>query len=728
MKHFRLLLLSIAISLPLAAQAPRGEGWTSETIASGVSYYTFSGIEDISGAAQQIFVIDLDLSDPRNALRFSYSAEDVPTSAIFKKYDALAAINAGYEASSIVIKVDDQMHSCMPFDYVFTSPVPNWKSEGAVYTDGNRDVRIAFDGKGMSIAEQRDFYASSTESNILTSAPMLIDNYAPVGAYFVDASLSMQDLKALHYEDPARHQGVRHPRTAIAKTADNHIILVAVDGRREGIGEGMSARELTMFLVKWFNPKYALNLDGGGSTTMCVRGHGDPETCVVNYPTDNKQYDHAGERRRDTHIYIIRLPVGEPREHVLTPRLGVRNEVRADWNKCSGLDCVYDMNEKASTPAPKGYEPVYVSHYGRHGSRFAYHNKAYTYPLNMLREAAAKDNLTPYGERLLKDLEDFWATAQYQVGDLTPLGWQQHQYIATTMVRSFPSAFGKGSTVDACSSPSTRAIVSMSSFVSAISREAPKTTVYAHQSLLDVQAARPNAGSNPFRYKGPAMPLPYGETSEHFFLRHFPQYEEVLGRLLKDPSGCLGDITPFDMFFNLYMFVAGMNSLPEEMRIDVDGIFTQEEYATLWEIDNYERFREYYNYKTPCSSIVDDIVAKADARLASASRGADLRFGHDHVVMSLLMIMDIDGFGYVPENPDDLVYWFQTFRSCMATNLQFVFYQPKKCKRGEDILVKLLFNGEEATIGTLEPVSGPYYRWSDVRAFLQKRVEMFATR
>ena len=37
-------------------------------------------------------------------------------------------------------------------------------------------------------------------------------------------------------------------------------------------------------------------------------------------------------------------------------RLGVREEVRADWNKSSGLDCLLDLSPKALTPVPKGYE------------------------------------------------------------------------------------------------------------------------------------------------------------------------------------------------------------------------------------------------------------------------------------------------------------------------------------------------------------------------------------
>jgi hypothetical protein len=298
------LLLLLAASLQLVAQPKPGNGWTVDTVAEGVTYYTFSGMDEISGAAQQVFVIDLDLNNPRYAFRFAYSEKQVPTSDVFLRNHAVAAMNAAYEPSSVVIKVNGDFYSVMPYNTVFEEPVPNWKSEAAVYTDGFRDVKISFDGKGKSIEEQRAFYSSCTGLNILSSAPMLIDDYDPVGERFVDPSLTMEDIQQLNYEDPSRHQGVRHPRSAVAKTADNHLILFTVDGRRAGIGEGMSARELTLFLQKWFNPQYALNMDGGGSSTLCVQGEGDPTTHVVNYPCDNSQYDHAGERARDVFFIV----------------------------------------------------------------------------------------------------------------------------------------------------------------------------------------------------------------------------------------------------------------------------------------------------------------------------------------------------------------------------------------------------------------------------------------
>lgn len=722
--HLSIIFIILAV-FPLAGQMHEGPGWTSEKITPAVTYYSFSGHDDVSNAPQQIFIIDQDLSDPRYALRFSYSPGNVPTSDVFLRNNAVAAMNAGYEASSIVIKVNCYMRSCMPKNTVFDFPVPNWKSEGAVYTDGMQNVRISFDGKGKSIEEQRAFYAASTESNIFTSAPMLIDNFEPVGATFVDPGLSSAELKSHHYEDPIRHQGVRHPRTAIAKTADNHLILIAVDGRWKGVSEGMSARELTLFLVKHFNPQYALNMDGGGSTTMCVRGFGDPTTHVVNYPTDNKTYDHAGERLRDTHFYIVEVD-SKP----AAPERGserVMDAVRADRSLAAGLDRLYDMSAKRLTPAPKGYEATYISHYGRHGSRYAYNKKTYSLPLEMLKEAEGKDNLTERGKKLLADLDAFYVEGKYKVGDLTPLGWKQHEWIAKNMIASFPAAFKKGSRVDACSSAAVRSIMSMTSFVSSISKNAPNVSVYAHEGTLDIQATRPNMGENPFRYKGPDAYFPYAECPREFFLRKVSDYPTMLGRLFKDPVLALGKRDPSIVFFYYYMLIVGMPSLPEEEQIEVDDLVTNDELARLWEYDNYERFREYQPYTLPCSSVVDDMVAKASKRLEEGSRGADLRFGHDHVVMALLMIMDINGTAYVPPVPDDLVQSFQSYNSPKAANIQMVFYTPKRGKKG-DVLVKVLLNGEEVRLGTIPTYSGPYYKWNDLKAFLKARTDSFVAR
>ena len=71
----------------------------------------------------------------------------------------------------------------------------------------------------------------------------------------------------------------RHPRTVIGTAGDGRIWLIAVDGRNKTLSLGMSFAELQA-LVTRVGLVDALNLDGGGSTTMVVKG------AVVNHPSD----------------------------------------------------------------------------------------------------------------------------------------------------------------------------------------------------------------------------------------------------------------------------------------------------------------------------------------------------------------------------------------------------------------------------------------------------------
>jgi exopolysaccharide biosynthesis protein len=65
----------------------------------------------------------------------------------------------------------------------------------------------------------------------------------------------------------------------------------------------MTAAELTRFLAQYFAPYSALNLDGGGSSTLWVGGF--PFNGIVNYPTDNKRRDHYGQRRIKTALVVV---------------------------------------------------------------------------------------------------------------------------------------------------------------------------------------------------------------------------------------------------------------------------------------------------------------------------------------------------------------------------------------------------------------------------------------
>jgi len=294
-------------SAPSVAQTEEQGKWSEVKVSDGLVYKSFRGHDDISGAEQIVSVLDVDLNSDRYEVKFDYHEPSCATSATMKRLGAVAAVNAAYENGSCYIKVDGVVKFDIPNETVMSTGVPQWKAEAAVYSDGKQGVKIEFSAKdcNRNVDKTRAVYNKRTEANIFSSAPMLIDNYETVGANFVPDGYTQEQLETLNYENPIRHQGVRHPRTAVALTADNHFLMVVVDGRRPDIAEGMNARELTFFLKENFNPQYALNMDGGGSSTLCIAGQGDSDTHVVNYPTDRGGFDHSGERNLSTTILIM---------------------------------------------------------------------------------------------------------------------------------------------------------------------------------------------------------------------------------------------------------------------------------------------------------------------------------------------------------------------------------------------------------------------------------------
>ena len=289
-----------------------GNGWTVTQVREGITYYAYSGKDAVTGVNQEAFAIDLDLSNPKYTVALTHTVPAAVTSDVHKNNKAIATMNAGYEAGSIYIKINGSTKSAIPNTQISSTGVPNWKSEAAFFCDGVRNVSIAKAGDLIRpykapaeyqalVTKQRNFYMQRQDKYIISSAPMLLDDYNPVGETYIDSSVS--NWNSLNSEDPQRHQRQRHPRTAVALTHDNHLIMLVVDGRTT-ISNGMSAKELTQFLVKYFNPQYALNMDGGGSTAMCVEGLGNAETHLVNKPCDSGGRADK-QRARDTHFVIL---------------------------------------------------------------------------------------------------------------------------------------------------------------------------------------------------------------------------------------------------------------------------------------------------------------------------------------------------------------------------------------------------------------------------------------
>ena len=262
--------------------------WKTKEIARGVKWYSFLGYIDMFMSYQSINVIEVDLNKTEKKLRLAQSYENpsgITVDSMAISFNAIAAINGTYtdnekangtEKHISYYKSNDIEYEDISFPY--DHPL-SWKNDGCFYITKNEKAGI--------IRGEKELYENLDAPHIISGSPILIENNIPVGKYFVPYKISKlmsssDCVSLLDYENPYRHQGVRHPRTAIGLKDENTVLLVTVDGRDKQ-AEGMSASELTTLLYDCLGCKDALNLDGGGSTTMWIKG--ETENGVVNYPS-----------------------------------------------------------------------------------------------------------------------------------------------------------------------------------------------------------------------------------------------------------------------------------------------------------------------------------------------------------------------------------------------------------------------------------------------------------
>ena len=375
----------------------------------------------------------------------------------------------------------------------------------------------------------------------------------------------------------------------------------------------------------------------------------------------------------------------------------------------AGTDYLCPTGPVALTPAPKGYKAFYVSHYGRHGARYAWQSDMYSWLNDVFSSAEAAGNLTELGKDYKRRFDALYPSVRYRTGDLSRKGWEQQQELAERMYRNNPEVFKGDAKVRAWVSTSTRCVMTMSSFCLGLKGMNPKLDIFEHFGYSFLPAILPLDGHNPFRVKDvPMTPLKFDETWEQYIERTL-DYRAILARLFPDVTAAVEPAKQWELVSYLYFFAAGMNSLDTDL--DFNDIFTPEERIALWKIDNFQFYANAWPTHEGYMPIVRDILEKADARIAAGEPGADLRFGHDYTFLPLLMCLDVNGYGHNVECADDIPTWCRLQDVPMGANLHFVFYRPK---RSGPILFKVLLNGQEARL-PIPTDRWPYYEWDAFR-------------
>lgn len=244
--------------------------WDVVRVAPGITLKHCWFDSSLFGSSQNISILEVQLNH-HNRIDVAFDAHKLkPTSEFAGEHHAIAAINGTF----FNMKEGGSEDYIRQDDHTINETVPraggqrSFHQRAAIVIDHNT-VRIA---RWDSSAQWEDHLAGR---DVMVSGPLLIDQGNLVG----------WPVKTGFFG--------RNPRSALGINGHT-LYLVAIDGRNEKAA-GMSIDELEKTL-HWLKIPNAINLDGGGSTTLWVRSY--PYGGVVNHPSDNHRWLHSDAYRQ----------------------------------------------------------------------------------------------------------------------------------------------------------------------------------------------------------------------------------------------------------------------------------------------------------------------------------------------------------------------------------------------------------------------------------------------
>lgn len=405
---------------------------------------------------------------------------------------------------------------------------------------------------------------------------------------------------------------------------------------------------------------------------------------------------------------------------ILTFAQDAKQEIYNNVNKAGAVYYAYPVTSpQPVTSPPKGYEPFYVSHYGRHGSRYLISDNDYKRMLILMQKAHDAHALTPLGEDALRRIEQVWQLAEGHGGDLSPLGERQARSIARRLAEAYPQIFKQGGSVTARSTTSLRCALTMAAFCEGLKEKFPALQVTREASAKHMAY---------LNYHSPESCDFNGENGP--WQEEYRKFEEThvkgerLARTLFNSEAYIHKhINPRDLAWGFYWLAVDMQDM--DTNISFYDLFTKEELFNIYQVFNFRFYVQDANYAegrglayANVRPLLRNVIESAELAIAGKGDVATLRFGHDG---NLIPFAGALGLKDCNNSESDPYKFYQVFRSHhiapMAGNVQIVFFRNKQ----GHVIVKFMLNEQETAI-PIPTTTPPFYPWEDVKAYLQSTI------
>ncbi len=405
------------------------------------------------------------------------------------------------------------------------------------------------------------------------------------------------------------------------------------------------------------------------------------------------------------------------------PRREIRKNLRLS---ASNLLAYPGPRQHTLTPPPEGMRPFYISHYGRHGSRYHTRPSIYNAPYYVLTDADKAGQLTPLGRDVMQRLDRIRRDAYRQWGELTDLGAEQHRQIITRMYERFPEVFADSAAIVAYSTPVIRCVLSMENAMLRLLQLAPGIQ-------LKHDASQQNASTLNYQDRG-LMALRMDSTAKSAYTAYMQKTlraDRLMRSLFRDQQWVSEKVNVSQFCEDLFRVASILQNSDIATKETLYDIYTDDEIYRNWKISNVWWYLSYAS--TPVNGhlqpytqrrLLNNIINDADAAISRQGTGANLRYGHETALLPLCCLLDINGCGLSTTKLTrlDKMGWVNYRIFPMGGNLQFVFY--RRSPSDTDVMFKVLLNENEATL-PLKSSMAPYYRWADFKEYCKRILDEY---
>ena len=375
--------------------------------------------------------------------------------------------------------------------------------------------------------------------------------------------------------------------------------------------------------------------------------------------------------------------------------LMIEKEVKADINRAAGMFYARSTSKPhKDTPAPKGKKPFYINHYGCPGPYYLDKSEYYTETYAVFTKAD-----------------------------------QQSRALVKQMIDRFPDMFTPKGYYSVRSVVENRCIMTMQEGLLQLS------------SSLRPIVARSKASQQERRFMDPVDDELTSQRIDSLTSITYERFTDLntndnrlMSSLFNDMNYVMTSIDAAKLSKQLFILAGNVQHSSYAGVFSLFDIFTPEEIHRHWRKQNAWHYINYGGCKLNGGwqaylqrSTLRNMIHMGDSMIKRYNPLMHLRYTHANVIMSLACLMDLNGYGLHTANLDSLEdYGWANFRIApLGGSIMMIHYRTDR--DDPDVLVKVLLNGEEATL-PIPTDCAPYYHWQDVKRYYLRKLYRYENR